>query len=99
MSDNIRPCWQNCFLPDDKDQELAAVDAMEDALAPLDEDTGRLIEPKNVEQLTKACAELIEDEKLRNKLGTQGRQSVEEKFAPEEMVNTIESVYKELTGK
>jgi glycosyltransferase involved in cell wall biosynthesis len=65
----------------------------------VNKNTGRLIEPKNVEQLTKACAELIEDEVLRSKLGTQGRQSVEEKFAPEEMVNTIESVYKELTGK
>ena len=38
MSDNMRPCWQNCFLPDDKDEELAAIDAMEDSLAPLDDE-------------------------------------------------------------
>jgi glycosyltransferase involved in cell wall biosynthesis len=62
----------------------------------VNENTGRLIEPKNIEQLTKACAELIEDEILRNKLGTQGRQSVEETFAPEKMVDTIETVYKKL---
>jgi len=62
----------------------------------VNENTGRLIEPKNVEQLTKACAELIEDEDLRKKLGENGRESVKEKFAPETMVDTIESVYEKL---
>jgi len=63
----------------------------------VNETTGRLIEPRNIEQLTKACAELIENEKLRIKLGQQGRDSVKEKFAPEKMVDTIEAVYKKLT--
>ncbi len=62
----------------------------------VNENTGRLIEPKNVEQLTAACAELIEDEGLRKKLGEQGRESVKEKFSPEKMVDTIEAVYKKL---
>jgi glycosyltransferase involved in cell wall biosynthesis len=62
----------------------------------VNENTGRLIEPKNVEQLTKACAELIEDEDLRKKLGENGRESVKEKFAPETMVDTIETVYEKL---
>jgi glycosyltransferase involved in cell wall biosynthesis len=62
----------------------------------VNENTGRLIEPKNVEQLTKACAELIEDEDLRDKLGKQGREFVKEKFAPEKMVDTIEAVYRKL---
>ena len=72
----------------------------------VNENTGRLIEPpcsgrlrpdeKNIEQLTKACAELIEDEDLRKKLGENGRESVEEKFAPETMVDTIEAVYQKL---
>ena len=62
----------------------------------VNETTGRLIEPKNVEQLTKACAELIEDVDLRNKLGETGRESVKEKFAPEKMVDTIEAVYEKL---
>ena len=62
----------------------------------VNENTGRLIEPKNIEQLTKACAELIEDEGLRKKLGENGRNSVKEKFAPETMVNTIEAVYEKL---
>jgi glycosyltransferase involved in cell wall biosynthesis len=62
----------------------------------VNEDTGRLIEPKNVEQLTKACAELMEDKVLRDRLGQTGRESVKEKFAPETMVDTIETVYGKL---
>ena len=62
----------------------------------VNEDTGRLIEPKNVEQLTKACAELIENKNLRETLGQSGRESVKEKFAPQTMVDTIESVYEKL---
>jgi glycosyltransferase involved in cell wall biosynthesis len=59
----------------------------------VNENTGRLIEPKNIEQLTKACAELIEDKVLRDRLGRTGRESVKEKFAPETMVDIIEAVY------
>jgi len=62
----------------------------------INQNTGRLIEPKNVEQLTKACAELIEDENLRKKLGDAGRKFVKEKFAPETMIDTIEAVYRKL---
>ena len=63
----------------------------------INENTGRLIEPKNVEQLIEACAELIENAELREKLGQAGRDSVKEKFAPKTMVDTIEAVYKKLT--
>jgi glycosyltransferase involved in cell wall biosynthesis len=62
----------------------------------VNENTGRLIEPKNVEQLTNACAELIENKNLRDKLGATGCESVKEKFAPETMVDTIETVYRKL---
>ena len=62
----------------------------------VNENTGRLIEPKNIEQLTKACTELIEDQDLRKKLGENGRESVKRKFAPETMVDTIEAVYRKL---
>jgi len=62
----------------------------------INENTGRLIEPKNVEQLIKACSELIEDKHLREKLGAAGRESVRQKFAPETMADTIEAVYKKL---
>jgi len=62
----------------------------------VNENTGRLIEPKNVQQLTQACAELMEDGDLRNRLGDNGRESVKEKFAPDRMVDTIEAVYRKL---
>lgn len=62
----------------------------------VNDNTGRLIEPKNVRELTEACAELIADEKLRKKLGEAGRESVIERFAPETMVDTIEGVYRKL---
>ena len=75
----------------------------------VNENTGRLIEPpcsgrlrpdkKNVEQLTSACAELMEGEALRERLGVAGREFVKEKFAPETMVDTIEAVYKRLLEK
>jgi glycosyltransferase involved in cell wall biosynthesis len=56
-------------------------------------DTGRLIEPENVEQLLETCAELIADEDLRKKLGSNGREFVKEKFSPKTMVDTIEKIY------
>ena len=62
----------------------------------VNENTGRLIEPKNVEQLTSACAELLENEQLREELGLAGREFVKEKFAPAKMVDTVEGVYKRL---
>ncbi|HCO93490.1 MAG TPA: glycosyltransferase family 1 protein [Phycisphaerales bacterium] len=62
----------------------------------VNENTGRLIEPKNVEHLIITCAELIENADLRKKLGRQGRESVKKKFAPDTMVDTIEAVYRKL---
>ncbi len=56
-------------------------------------DTGRLVEPKNVPQLIEACAELIADRALRDKLGQAAQESVKTKFAPDTMVDTIERVY------
>lgn len=62
----------------------------------VNENTGRLIEPENVQQLIDASTELIKDKDLREKLGRAGRQSVKEKFAPGTMVDAIEDVYKNL---
>ncbi|HOQ03684.1 MAG TPA: glycosyltransferase family 4 protein [Anaerohalosphaeraceae bacterium] len=58
--------------------------------------TGFLIEPENVQQLIYACRQLIDNPALRMQLGQNARRSVLGKFAPETMVNTIESVYQEL---
>ncbi len=59
-------------------------------------DTGRLIESENVEQMADACAELIADENLRMKLGSNGREFVKEKFSPKTMVTQIEKIYEGL---
>lgn len=46
MADKVRSCWWNCFAPDDAsafhDEELPAIDAMEDAISPLDEQTAAI---------------------------------------------------------
>ena len=62
----------------------------------VNENTGFLVEPENVDQLTQACEELIINPELRETLGAAGRDFVKEKFAPETMVDTIESVYQKL---
>ncbi|MCI0498132.1 MAG: glycosyltransferase family 4 protein [Planctomycetales bacterium] len=58
--------------------------------------TGFLVEPENIGQLTDACEKLIGDPALRQRLGRAGRQAVTEKFAPRTMVDTIEKVYNQL---
>ena len=65
----------------------------------VNENTGRLIQPKNIRQLTQTCAELIEDKMLRDKLGHAGRDSIIENFAPKTMVDKIEAVYQKLLEK
>jgi glycosyltransferase involved in cell wall biosynthesis len=64
----------------------------------VNESTGRLIRPKDVGQLTAACAELIENAELRTMLGTNGRESVKRKFAPDTMVDIIEQAYSTISG-
>jgi len=59
----------------------------------VNENTGRLIKPKDIQALTDACAELIQNRQLRQRLGQQGQNFVKEMFAPDKMVDTIEAVY------
>lgn len=62
----------------------------------VNENTGLLIEPENIDQLTDACEKLLENPDLRTQLGQNGKTAVTEQFAPATMVDTIESVYKNL---
>ncbi len=64
----------------------------------VNENTGFLIEPENIDQLRDACEKLIKNEVLRRQLGENGRNFVTKKFAPATMVDTIEKVYNELTA-
>lgn len=61
----------------------------------VNEQTGRLIETKNIAQLTDVCLELASDPHLRHRLGLNGRGAVAEKFSPEKMTETILNVYKQ----
>jgi len=65
----------------------------------VNEKTGFLLEPKDIQGLTNACAKLIENPTLRQTLGRAGLESVIQKFAPDTMVNTIEEVYQKLLKK
>lgn len=60
----------------------------------VNENTGMLIPPKDIEKLTTACDVLIADKGLRERLGNAARESIIKKFAPDTMVDIIESVYK-----
>jgi glycosyltransferase involved in cell wall biosynthesis len=61
--------------------------------------TGRLVQPQDIDGLSAACSQLISDKGLRETLGSAGRQQVREKFAPATMVDTIEDVYRRLVAK
>jgi glycosyltransferase involved in cell wall biosynthesis len=63
----------------------------------VNDSTGRLIPPKDIEKLTAACAELVADKSLRERLGTAARESVKQKFAPDTMGDVIEDVYEKLS--
>lgn len=62
----------------------------------VNETTGRLISPGSSVELATKCMDLIDNRELREKLGTNGRESVRKKFAPDTMVDTIETIYKNL---
>ena len=59
----------------------------------VNENTGFLIEPENIDQLTNACIKLLENPDLRNQLGQNAQTAVTTQFAPATMVDTIENVY------
>ena len=59
----------------------------------VNENTGRLLPPEDVDALTEASRELIADKELRKELGENARRSVIKQFAPDTMVDTIEGVY------
>jgi len=62
----------------------------------VNQNTGRLIPAEDVDALTEACDELIQDRELRKTLGETARKSVIQQFAPDTMVDVIEGVYRKL---
>lgn len=62
----------------------------------INNNTGRLVQPKNIDMLIAACAELIENNDLRTQLGQTGRAFVKKRFVPGKMIDIIENVYERL---
>ncbi len=59
----------------------------------VNDNTGRLIAPEDVDALTAACEELLNNPTLCEKLGEYGRDFVKQKFSPNTMTDTIQAVY------
>ena len=59
--------------------------------APIDKETGLTVEPENVEQLTKAIKELINNDELRLQYGRNARKRVKDLFD----IEKIKELYKE----
>lgn len=55
--------------------------------------TGVLVPPRDSEVLAKAIVDLLGDEQLRVRLGSQGRKLVEDKFSLDMMIEKIERLY------
>lgn len=58
--------------------------------------TGILVEPGNWKELAKAAARLLEDDKLRARMGAKGRERVERLFTWEKAAKELENVYMEV---
>ena len=59
--------------------------------------TGFVIPPKDVNSLSSAINKLINDERLRNRFGENGRKRVEEEFTAELMSNRVVDLYEKMS--
>ena len=59
-------------------------------------ETGILVEPNNPDELYRGIKLVLEDVSLREKIVSNAKQQIKEKFSLETMISKVESVYKEL---
>ena len=60
--------------------------------------TGFLVKPHDVEDMGKRIGQLLEDNKLTNKMGKAGRERIEKHFNLEHMTNAFIELYRKLIG-
>jgi len=63
-----------------------------------DGETGILVKPKSSEDLANKIIYMIRNEKIRQKMGLNGRKRVERKFSKESMIMKTEALYKKMLG-
>lgn len=64
----------------------------------VDGETGLLVPPRDVSELTNCIARLLRDSELRHRFGRAGRARVEAKFDIENMVDRVEEIYDQICG-
>jgi glycogen synthase len=64
----------------------------------LDQRTGLLVSPNNLDALINAIVELSDNKNVRERLAENGRQWIEENFSFEKYVDKVERLYKELVS-
>ena len=57
------------------------------------EKTGFIVKPGNKEEMSKAILTLLDDEKLRSKMGAEGKRRVEERFTLKHMMDCLGNYY------
>lgn len=62
-------------------------------------ENGLLVDPKNEKQLAKAIEQLVNDDDLRTKLGSNSRKFVEKEFSWKSISDETELIYKKYTNK
>jgi len=64
----------------------------------IDDETGILVQPKDVEAAAGALVRLIDDDGLRTRLGETGRQHVEQNYSVDNYVARLDGLYQQLLG-
>src|SRR4029079_11390137 len=63
------------------------------------ENTALVVPPKNIEALRSALARLLDDRALRERLGKAARQHCAERFSYEAMLDRMELIYRQVSGR
>jgi glycosyltransferase involved in cell wall biosynthesis len=63
-----------------------------------DGESGFLVPPRDKTALARQTRRLLEDARLRQRMGEAGKQRVQEHFSPEELVQRVSGVYEKIAA-